>query len=517
MEAAHTCNNKINFTCRRRTLPTLTACLLILGMIHFTKLPRQPLPPPTINIESPPVRPLKAFISSAYYYPTSKSLGDNAVALLMSINLMPSPYYAPPDFQEIVISATNSTSSVTVKTPHQIVTFNHQCQIKTIFATAQLIPNVEKIEMVSDNGRTEIPFTKPSYESRDVVICVAPLFVSEQWQNFLFAVHIYKKYGAFVNLYLVSSVNTFYNLMKEYEEAGYLRIQPWVSVKFLGVPKNIADTEGQIELRSQAAAQSDCLLQYKESARFISFVDLDDVLIPRLAPTYVEEFQQLFDRNTRISYILYHKENYNAVVPKTGLQFSLKNMFSSLTCKHFRETGKSVVDPLRVNFTSLHFPPQTPKTEKYIVSENVITHLKTIDWVDDIKDPNREEVIEPHFYDNSSTTIISKKDIIDLEDDLQKMMKKLQDTRVFSKLPRIRYYSDLVLKCYNEKYYDLFYNNRKTEITCPGPHFCDFKQHLTIKCMRINATYTAMETLSPVTYYYATDPYFSDTMGCYAN
>lgn len=136
--------------------------------------------------------------------------------------------------------------------------------------------------------------------------------------------------------------------------------------------------------------------------------------------------------------------------------------------------------------------------------------------VDKTEDPDEKELIEPFYYDNSSA-IIPKKDIMDLEDDLRKMMTRLQKTRMFSKLPRIRYYSDLVLKCYNEKYYDLYYSNRKSEITCPGPQFCDFTQQVNIKCVRVNATYSSMKKLMPVTYYYATDPYFSDEMGCYAH
>uniref|UniRef100_A0A8R1EKS5 Glycosyltransferase family 92 protein n=1 Tax=Caenorhabditis japonica TaxID=281687 RepID=A0A8R1EKS5_CAEJA len=96
------------------------------------------------------------------------------------------------DPTEIVVMARNGTASVVVSTPYVRVTPHEVCQIITIFATVQLLPNVESINMISDNGMTEIPFQIPSYTKRDVVVCTSPLFVSEQWQNFLFAVHIYR-------------------------------------------------------------------------------------------------------------------------------------------------------------------------------------------------------------------------------------------------------------------------------------------------------------------------------------
>ena len=50
-----------------------------------------------------------------------------------------------------------------------------------------------------------------------------------------------------------------------------------------------------IEFRNQVAAATDCLLQYKESASFIAFFDLDEILIPRLAGTYFEELSLLYN------------------------------------------------------------------------------------------------------------------------------------------------------------------------------------------------------------------------------
>lgn len=81
-----------------------------------------------------------------------------------------------------------------------------------------------------------------------------------------------------MNLYLISAVTSFFELMKEYEKAvliplisnqwynlyqGYMNVQPWVSVKFPYVPRITADPYFEIEFRNQAASQTDCLLQFK--------------------------------------------------------------------------------------------------------------------------------------------------------------------------------------------------------------------------------------------------------------
>ncbi|UMM33735.1 hypothetical protein L5515_007099 [Caenorhabditis briggsae] len=454
-------------------------------------------------------RQLKAFITSSYYYPTSKSLGDNAIALVMSINLVRNPViklapFLSSDPSELVIMGSNATASVIVRAPYVRVTPHEVCQIITIFATAQLLPNVKSISMLGYNGLAEIPFTMPSYTKREVVVCTSPLYVSEQWQNFLLAVHIYRKFGAHMQLYLISSVTPFYELMKEYEREGYMTVQPWVKVDFPGVPKTIVDPYNQIEFRNQAASQTDCLLQFKESARFVTFLDLDDVLIPKVAPTYAEEFQKIMDGKKKLAYIFYHKENYDAVVAIDSSRFSLKKMIGSLECKHKRETGKIVVDPRNLNYTWIHYPPILPNGfQKYEVTENVITHLKTIVWTDE-KNESGRALTEPLYFDNSTAKIISSKYVASIEKEFQRMLRKPRIRKIFAKLPNIHYFTDLVVKCYNNRYYRYHYSGRLENIECPGPQLCEFVQHPKIKCTHVTATHIPMETLYPITYYYAT-------------
>uniref|UniRef100_A0A1I7TW27 Glycosyltransferase family 92 protein n=2 Tax=Caenorhabditis tropicalis TaxID=1561998 RepID=A0A1I7TW27_9PELO len=289
----------------------------------------------------------------------------------------------PIEIAEIVVWAKNETSSFLVSTPYIRVTPHDFCEMVTVFATVQLLPNVKNILLVSDDGSTEIPFVLPSYQKKDLVVCLSPLYVTEQWQNFLFAVHVYKRFGGFLNVYLISCISSLFALMKKYESAGYLKIQEWYRVNFPYVLPKYVDPFVGMEFQNQAAAHSDCLLQYKESARYITFIDLDDILIPRSAPSYVEEFQKIISNKKRIAYVVFRQQNYEVNVAKHGSKFSFDSMMKSLRHQKSSETrGKLVADPRFINFTWIYPTPTFLNGMSYIESsDNAFIHLKTIKWV----------------------------------------------------------------------------------------------------------------------------------------
>ncbi|UMM33477.1 hypothetical protein L5515_006942 [Caenorhabditis briggsae] len=197
-----------------------------------------------------------------------KCLGNNSLAIVLSINLKRSKenfiglqYGELPDTTEIEVLARNKTTATVVKTNYQRITPHDNCLMLTVFATLQLLPDTNFIAMVSGVNMTIIPFKTPSYQKRNVVVCISPLYVTEQWQNFLLVVHIYKKFGAHMHLYFISAVTSFFELMWEYQKHDYLTIQPWDRMMFPFVPGDIADAYSQVEFQNLAAAQTDCLLQ----------------------------------------------------------------------------------------------------------------------------------------------------------------------------------------------------------------------------------------------------------------
>ncbi|PIO61275.1 hypothetical protein TELCIR_17208, partial [Teladorsagia circumcincta] len=58
-------------------------------------------------------------------------------------------------------------------------------------------------------------------------------------------------------------VSTVYDLLRIYVDEGYLTIQPWLRITLLTIDEMEFNPNINVEFRNQAAAQTDCLLQYK--------------------------------------------------------------------------------------------------------------------------------------------------------------------------------------------------------------------------------------------------------------
>ncbi|PIC24719.1 hypothetical protein B9Z55_017933 [Caenorhabditis nigoni] len=468
--------------------------------------------------EPPKNRDLKAFVTSAYFYPTSKSLGSNALALVMSMNLgqFKQDYLEiqsgkPMDSTEIVIWAKNGTHSRLVSTPYIRVTPHDNCQMITVFATVQLIPNVKNILLISDDGSTEVPFTLPDYQKRDLVVCWSPLYVTEQWQNFILAMHIYKKFGGFVHIYLISCISSLFALMKKYESAGYLKIQPWYRVNFPFIHPLHVDPYVGIELQNQASSHTDCLLQYKESAEFITFLDMDEILIPRSAPSYVEEFQKILNKREQISHIEFSIENYKMSVARDSLKFSIPQMLATLKYTYSTENSRKIVAiPRNLNFTWIYPVPTHSNGMRFLrTDENVITKLKTIKWTN----PKfKTDNFPLPLYLNTTEFLILGDQVEQIEDDFQQITEKFETNLILPDLPNQLYYYNDVKTCLAKTYHSFLNSVIYGSVKCPGPQMCKFKKYRDVKCVHkwnVILARQAHETANKCGY----EPFFQPNFG----
>ncbi|KIH47502.1 hypothetical protein ANCDUO_22436 [Ancylostoma duodenale] len=138
----------------------------------------------------------------------------------------------------------------------------------------------------------QVPVRQPYSEPHDVVACFSPLFLNERWQLLLLTAEVYSYYGAAMHFYVRSMITDLFSILSRYPNA---RVNPWPAVQLGSKRANSLsfDPNLELEFRNQAAAMTDCLLLYKESAKFIIFPDTDDIIIPRLGRTYLEEFQKV--------------------------------------------------------------------------------------------------------------------------------------------------------------------------------------------------------------------------------
>ena len=65
----------------------------------------------------------------------------------------------------------------------------------------------------------------------------------------------------------------------------------------------------------------------------MAFFEIEDILIPRIAPTYIEEFEKIISELRKPVYLIYKQDNYGAVGTRKGLEYSIKVMLGSLSYK----------------------------------------------------------------------------------------------------------------------------------------------------------------------------------------
>lgn len=109
----------------------------------------------------------------------------------------------------------------------------------------------------------QIPFEVVSSEPKPVVMCISPLFAAENWHNLLVSLHVYKIFGAHMHLYIRSIVSPMLEILRVYEQEGYATLKPWNRINLLNRDEQDFNPNLNVEFRSQAAAQTDCLLRYK--------------------------------------------------------------------------------------------------------------------------------------------------------------------------------------------------------------------------------------------------------------
>ena len=237
------------------------------------------------------------------------------------------------------------------------------------------------------------------------------------------------RFGAHLHVYFISAVASFFQLMHEYEK--HVNYTDELCLRTDCIPSELHNNAamGSCYVSTCNRWHSRCLSTdgvskfggspnwlspsiqslvvlilfenfslIQESAKFITLFDLNDILIPTLAPTLVEEFQILMSGQSHVSYMIYPRQNYEATVyNKTG--FSIQSMMNSLVDKNTvtitltilliiyfvsfqRQTGRIVINPHKLNYTYINRPLCIPNGSRSMdVTSNFITHLDSVVWV----------------------------------------------------------------------------------------------------------------------------------------
>lgn len=179
-------------------------------------------------------------------------------------------------------------------------------------------------------------------------------------------------------MYVTSMVGSFFELVKEYEKQGYVTVDYWVRPKFPSSPGALEPNENS-EFKNQPGAYTDCLLQYKESATFITFMDLDDVFIPRGFDTYYDEFAFLSFTYPLIKTFIYDRRNYMIYRESKLKDLNFEEAFGhSWYNPELVTAGKVMARPSNLDSMWIHASYNTEENEKLHVKHNFAYHLKRL-------------------------------------------------------------------------------------------------------------------------------------------
>uniref|UniRef100_A0A915EG04 Glycosyltransferase family 92 protein n=1 Tax=Ditylenchus dipsaci TaxID=166011 RepID=A0A915EG04_9BILA len=125
--------------------------------------------------------------------------------------------------------------------------------------------------------------------------------------------------AVFVNCRWTNGYGT--SVSQIYQKQKVAEIEPW---SLLTIDENRQfekedNPNGELEWRNQAAAHTDCVLKYKEAAQFLIISDLDDLLIPQLGNTMIEELNILNLKYPKAGAFFYSRFSVNYKIAKSIL------------------------------------------------------------------------------------------------------------------------------------------------------------------------------------------------------
>jgi hypothetical protein len=118
------------------------------------------------------------------------------------------------------------------------------------------------------------------------------MFFFERWQAAITAIHMYKFHKVdLMVIPVVSAIKEMFELLREYEKDGIVRLKRAALIPRIdGLDY---DPNSESDWFNQVLNFDECLYEYRESAEFIAFADMDDIMIPKHGISLHEEMSQL--------------------------------------------------------------------------------------------------------------------------------------------------------------------------------------------------------------------------------
>ncbi|KAI6212758.1 Glycosyltransferase family 92 protein [Aphelenchoides besseyi] len=295
------------------------------------------------------------------------------------------------------------------------------------------------------------------------------------WQIALASLELYRHFGvSLFNIPIISVISDLYKIFKSYESEGLVRFGHGVVMpkKMKGLNYN---PNSEVEFFNQVISNSECLFEYRDHSDFMLFVDVDDILIPRLT-------------NSLINEVLYHQKLHplggafeflwsrSSVVQLE--EFSIKRMMEHVYINDtMPNVGKSIVVSKRMNLGVMHHALQS------------------------------EDIVEGY-----SSILMTEDDMLAIH--LRNQVFNGEQEWAFKELPEERYYYNLMVDCYNDEKQKV----REHDLTnCPNPLHCKPKinaKNPGPECVVLKSTYQHVQPVGSFHIYAPEHKWLSNEKNC---
>ncbi|WKY09820.1 hypothetical protein Q1695_002294 [Nippostrongylus brasiliensis] len=165
------------------------------------------------------------------------------------------------------------------------------CKYNSYVLDANLLNDTvsETVTLFLRGRNVSLPLHRlPLRKSGTLSVCVPPIYWFTDWIKIIFFLETWKEQGAsHVYMYYHSSSRSVLQVLRHYEEQGFVTMVPWPSL-----PRSqVEDPNKSVYRLAHSLAHNDCVLRIE--SEFGALVDIDEIIVPRsgtLLPFIVEKF-----------------------------------------------------------------------------------------------------------------------------------------------------------------------------------------------------------------------------------
>ncbi|KAM4663363.1 glycosyltransferase family 92 protein F13G3.3-like [Discoglossus pictus] len=216
----------------------------------------------------------------------------------------------------------------------------------------------------------EIKNHEPQEISANFTVCISTMFGNHNnILQFVQAMEMFKLLGAQrVVIYKNSCSVALGKVLEYYVNEGLVQIIPWPIDKYLQTSESWhynMDTKNQIGYFGQLAALNDCLYRNMYTSKYVTFNDIDEIILPKKHKDWKEMMTELEKQHQNIAVYLIENHyfptqvkdsTYNMTFPISvpGVNI-LQHIYYEPEQKNVYNNHKMIVNPRQIIQVSIHF------------------------------------------------------------------------------------------------------------------------------------------------------------------